>query len=94
MQQPDAFRRFACGLHQDIGLEADSFEALARVLLGGVDAAQHPALRRYVDHLRATPTAAEIKGVLNRASPEVRFNTQGAAALLRAAAEQLAAERA
>ena len=94
MKQPEAFRRFARGLHQDIGMEARDIQELARVLLSNLDKAQRRELRDYIDHLRRTLTRSEIKGVLNRASRAVRFNSGGADELLRVAAEQLHVEQA
>jgi hypothetical protein len=92
VQQPEAFRQFARHTHQDIHLEVSNLDELARFMLAGLDAGQRPGLRRYLDHLLATLTPAEMKGVLNRASTDLRFDTKAAAELLRRAAERLAAE--
>jgi len=92
MRQPDVFRQFAQSLHQDVGLEVASVDELARLMLSGLDSGQRRALRGYIDHLRGSLTSAEIKGVLKRASFEVRFSAKGAADLLRATAEQLEAD--
>ncbi|CAA9366404.1 MAG: hypothetical protein AVDCRST_MAG68-4886 [uncultured Gemmatimonadetes bacterium] len=91
MQQPEAFRRFGRGIHQEIVLEAATVEEIVRLLLSGLTAAERGELRAYISHLTATLTPAEIKGVLNRATFDAKFSTKGAAALLRAAQEQLSA---
>ena len=58
-------------------------------MLYGLGAGQRRDLRRYFGHFLATLTPAEMKGVLNRASAELRFDTMGAAELPRRTAEQL-----
>lgn len=92
MQQPEAFRAFARHTHQDIGLEVANLDELARFMLAGLDAGQRRDLRRYLDHLLATLTPAEIKGVLNRAGTDLRFNPKAAVALLRLATGRLQAD--
>ena len=91
VQQPEAFRQFARGVHDDIGLEAETVADLARILLSGLTAEQRRDLRIYISHLTATLTPAEMKGVLNRVIADVKFSTKGSVELLRAAHEQLSA---
>jgi len=88
-QQPEAFRRFLRGFHDDIGLEAATTEELARLLMSGLTADQKRDLCGYISRLTARLTPAEIKGVVNRAAFDVKFSTKGANELLRAAREQL-----
>lgn len=92
MQQPEAFRAFARHTHQDIHLEASNLDELARFMLSGLAPEQRRDLRRYLDHLHATLTPAEMKGVLNRASTDLRFDTNAAAELLRRTADLLEAD--
>ena len=92
MKQPEAFRQLGRLMHQDIGLEISGLEDMARLLVSWMSPEQRRELRPYIDHLLQTLTPSEMKGVLNRASQYIGFNSKGAASFLTAVAEQLRAQ--
>ena len=89
---PAAFERLCRGLHQDVLLEVRNPSHLATAVVRGVPAEQHAEL---LDFLRSTierSTAAELKGLLNRTTPDLHFTTKGAEAFLAAVVAALAPE--
>lgn len=65
-------------------MEADDPAKLAAAAIRSVPAEQHAELLAFLRSTLESSTPAELKGLLNRASPDLRFTSQGAAALLAA----------
>ena len=72
---------------------ADGPAELAAVAVRGVPPEQRPVLLAYLQSTLASSTPAELKGLLNRASPDMRFAPKSAVAFLAAVVAELAAER-
>jgi hypothetical protein len=81
---PTSFGRLCRGLHQDVLLEADDPAKLAAAVVRSVPAEQHAELLAFLRSTLESSTPAELKGLLNRASPDLRFASKGAAAFLAA----------
>jgi len=90
---PACFGQLCRGLHQDALLEADDPPKLAAVAVRGVPPEQRPVLLAYLQSTLASSTPAELKGLLNRASPNMRFTPKGAVAFLAAVFDALTSER-
>lgn len=90
---PACFGQLRRGLHQDALLLADDPAELAAVAVRGVPPEQQPVLLAYQRSTLASSTPAELKGLLNRASPDMRFTPKSAVAFLAAVVAALAAER-
>lgn len=90
---PASFGQLCGGLHQDALLLADDPARFAAVAVRGVPPEQHRDLLAYLRSTMESSTPAEMKGLINRASPDLRFASKGAEAFLAAVVTELAAER-
>lgn len=72
---------------------ADDPAELAAVAVRGVPAEQHRDLLAYLRSTMGSSTPAGLKGLMNRASPDLRFTPKSAEAFLAAVVAALAAER-
>jgi hypothetical protein len=84
-----AFSAFGASLHQDADIDVGSLDELAARCVRGIPRADRAAVRVYIEAALAELTAAEIKGVLSRASPDLMFDSRSARALFAAAARLL-----
>ncbi len=73
-------------------MPADDPAGLAAVVVRGVPPEQHRDLLVYLRSTLESSTPAELKGLINRASPDLRFASKGAEAFLAAVVTELAAE--
>ena len=89
MHEPAPLVAFARGLHQDVLVGLSSEHDLAQVLLSGLTPVEKAAFRDWLPMALETLTSAEMKGMLERASPDILFSSKGAHGLLRAAADEL-----
>ena len=89
---PACFGQLCLGLHQDALLLADDPAELAAAAVRGVPADQHRDLLAYLRSTMESSTPGELKGLINRASPDLRFASKGAEAFLAAVVTELAAE--
>ncbi len=89
MHKPAPLDAFARGLHQDVLIGLSNEYDLARALLSGLTPTEKEALRGWLPTALQTLTPAEFKGMLNRASTDIRFSSKGAHGLLRVAANEL-----
>lgn len=74
-------------------MAADDPARLAAVAVRGVPPEQHLELLTFLRSTLERLTPAELKGLLNRASPDLRFAPKGAEAFLAAVIAALASER-
>jgi hypothetical protein len=81
---PASFEQLCRGLHQDAVLEADDPATLAAVAVRGVPRDQHAELSAFLQSRLERSTPAELKRLLSRVSPDLRFGSKGAAAFLAA----------
>jgi hypothetical protein len=89
---PASFAQLCRGLHQDAVLEADDLAKLVALAARGVPPDQHAELSDFLRSTLERSTAAELKGLLNRASPDVHFTSRGAADFLAAVVTALQSE--
>lgn len=80
---------FARGLHQDALTGLSGYDDLARSLLSQLSEPEREAFRNWLPRALQTLSPSEMKGLLNRANTDLRFSSNAADRLLRAAAEQL-----
>ena len=89
MHAPEPLIAFARGLHQDVLIALSSEHDLARELLSRLTPEETEAFRNWLPVALGALTPAELKGMLKRASTDIRFSSKGAQGLLRAAADEL-----
>lgn len=89
MKHVEPLRSFARGLHQDCMVGLSGLEELADELLANLSVAERAALREWLCEALQALTPAELKGLLNRASPSIGFSSNGAHQLLRITADRL-----
>lgn len=87
---PPAFLRLCDGLHQDAASVSDGgLVGLASYCLGLLSEADRESLGPYLRQLLEENSAAELKGLMNRVSPAIRFKGRAAVAFLQAIAQRL-----
>ena len=89
MNRTEPLLAFARGLHQDVLVESGDATSLAQNLLSYLTSAERDAFRYWLADALQKLTPAEMKGLLNGASSDLRFSSEGAHRLFRAAAKQL-----
>jgi hypothetical protein len=89
VDRTEPLQAFARGLHQDCLVECDDLASLAGELLSYLTSEERAALRNWLAETLQTLTPSEMKGLLNRATTDVRFSSKGAYRLLRATADRL-----
>jgi hypothetical protein len=87
---PEGFRLLCGGLHQDALEFADNdIDRLAANCINFVPEKLRPELRLFLEDSLDRLTAAELKGVMNRAKADIGFRKRGAEAFLRATLKAL-----
>jgi hypothetical protein len=89
MAKEDALIPLGEYLHQDIDLGAENEVGLARNVLAFLSAAELKALWDYLSSALDELAPSELKGRLNRVTPDWGFSSKGADAFLRAIFAQL-----
>lgn len=89
MAKNDALLAMGLCLHQDIHLGASNEVELAQNVIALLSPSERAALHQYLAGALERLTPSELKGELNRATPDWRFSSKSADAFLRVMFKQL-----